>query len=483
MRSSRNWLAFFREQIRELGDRTTRVPPFPAWLARRWPASPWATARHLRYIAQVLNDLPPGGQFVLNMPPRHGKTQTASVRYVAWRLLRDPALHVIVCSHTQGLAQTIARQVRRIVTEAGVLIDPTHNRVDDWRTAAGGGVRAAGVGSGIAGFGAQLIVVDDPHRNREAADSLHQREQLWEWWNDDLLTRREPGCQVLVVMTRYHPDDLTGRVLAANPAAWTVIRLPARADAPDDPLGRALGEPLWPEQFDAAALARIEAQVDPRTWAALYQQAPRLADTVAIDPDWFLRWRPEELPVMVGRWISWDTAEGVDRGAYSVAWVADLGTDGVLYVRDRVRVRLPFTELITRMLDLIRSHVRDGLREVLVEFASNGGAAFDVLQRDVARAGLPVAIVPIRPSSTKLLRAEMASVPIRQGLVRLPADAPWLPEFFQELAAFPHGPFADQVDALTQLVTYLAHWITPVTADVPAELHYALPRYARGGYA
>lgn len=461
-------------------DPDRRAPPFPAWLAQRWPGSPWERARHLRYLAEGLAGLPRDGRLIVNMPPRHGKTQTVTVRYCAWRLIRDPSLRVIVATHTQALADAVSRQIRRLVREAGVGLEREYNRVNDWRTTSGGGVRAAGVGTAIAGFGADLIVVDDPHRNREAADSIRMRDQLWDWWNDDLLTRAEPGAQVIVVMTRFHPDDLVGRILAGNDAdRWQVIRLPARADSADDPLGRSLGEPLWPEQFDDAALAVIERATDPRTWAALYQQSPRLAEGVTILPDWFPLYEPHQKPPSVGRWISWDTSEGAEAGAYSVGWVADVGIDGALYIVDRVRVRLPFTELVQVMFSLAQTHARHGLREVLVERASTGGAAHDVLRRECARAGLPIEVVGVRPASSKIVRAEAASVPIRERLVRLPAGAPWLDEFFREVAAFPHGPYADQVDALTQLVTYLAYWLVPRT-DVATDLEYARPR---GGYA
>lgn len=475
--SHRRWFRRFSEQLAERLAPELRTPSFPDWLSQRWPGSPWDYARHLRYIAQALDDLPAGGRLILNMPPRHAKTQTVTVRYVAWRLIRCPSLRVIIATHTQTLAEALSRQVRRIVRDAGVPLDPEHNRITDWRTRAGGGLRAAGAGAAIAGFGADLIVVDDPHRNRESADSLHQRDQLWEWWNDDLLTRQEPGCILCVVMTRFHPDDLVGRILADPEAGrWQVVRLPARADAPDDPLGRALGEPLWPERFGEEELARREREVDPRTWAALYQQAPRLDGSVTILPGWFPRYRAEEVPEPLGRWISWDTSEGVEGGAYSAGWVADLGRDGFLYLRDRIRVRLPFTELVAVMKREAIRHARAGLREVLVERASTGGAAYDVLRRELAQAGIPVEVVGIRPAASKLVRAEAASVTIRAGLVKVPEGAPWLDEFFRELEAFPHGPYADQVDALTQLVTYLAHWLVPHNDDVPAELEYRTPR-------
>jgi predicted phage terminase large subunit-like protein len=467
----------FAEQLSALNREGERVPSFLDWLRERWPRAPWANARHLVFLASILEKLARDARLIVNMPPRHGKTQLCSVRYVAWRLVRDPRTRVIVATHTQTLAEALSRQIRRIVRESGVALDPEHNRINDWRTAAGGGVRAAGVGTAIAGFGADLIVVDDPHRNREAADSLHQRDELWEWWNDDLLTRGEPGCQILVVMTRFHPDDLVGRILASpERERWTVVRLPARADDQNDPLERALGEPLWPEQFSDHDLAQRERETDPRTWAALYQQAPRLAETITIDPAWFVRYRVDEKARVVGRWISWDTSEGTDNGAYSVGIVADLGIDGALYLVDLVRVRVPFTELVELMRTLAVAHARENLREIVVERASTGGAAYDVLVRTLAPAG--ISVVGVRPAVSKLVRAEVASVAIRNGLVRVPYDAPWWAEFERELVAFPNGPFADQIDALTQLVTYLAHWLAPVREGA-AELEYHRPRGGR----
>lgn len=465
-------------RLAERLDPDLRAPGLVDWLAQRWPGSPWTEARHLRYLATLLEELPGGARLIVNLPPRHGKTQLVSVRFVAWRLIRDPTLRVILCTHTQTLAESLSRQIRRIVRDAGVILDPEYQRLQDWRTAAGGGVRAAGVGAAIAGFGAELLVVDDPHRNREAADSIRERDHLWEWWHDDFLTRAEPGAQVIVVMTRFHIDDLVGRILAhPNGRRWTVVRLPALADDSSDPLGRQPNEPLWPERFSEHELVTIRVSVDHRTWMALYQQQPQTVATVTIDPSWFPRYDPQHLPHMVGRWISWDTAEGGETGAYSVAWVADLGEDGALYLRERVRVRLPFTELTNVALALARAHAPAGLREILVERASTGGALYDVLQRELARHGLNVGIIGIRPTASKLVRAEAASVAIRAGLVSLPAAADWLDDFFRELMAFPHGPYADQVDSLTQLVTYLAHWLGERHEPVEMPRH----SFGRGG--
>ncbi|MFN2564499.1 MAG: terminase large subunit domain-containing protein [Gemmatimonadaceae bacterium] len=230
---------------------------------------------HLRCIDRVLDEVTGGGLrlVILEIPPRHGKTEKVTVRYAAYRLELDPTLPVILGAYNGKTAQKSSRKIRRLA--AGRLaLSRERNSASDWETAEGGGVRAAGVGEGIAGLPAKLILLDDPFGKKEDADNLAFREKVWEWWLEDVSTRLEPGGAVVLTMNRRHEDDLVGRILASEEGPdWSVIRLPALAED-DDPLGRPEGAALCPDRYDEEALAKIRRRLGERRFACLYQQRP-----------------------------------------------------------------------------------------------------------------------------------------------------------------------------------------------------------------
>src|SRR6185369_2890471 len=200
--------------------------------------------------------------------------------YPVYRLRLDPALRVVVGAYNATLASKFSRKARRIALAAGVALSDERTAVEDLETTAGGGMRAVGVGGGITGQGGDLIVIDDPVKSREEAESEVYREKVWSWYTDDLYTRLEPGGAMILIMTRWHMDDLAGRILASEGAAkWTVVNLPALA-VENDALGRAMGEALCPERYDEAALEAIKSEggMSAYSFAALYQQDPRPRD-------------------------------------------------------------------------------------------------------------------------------------------------------------------------------------------------------------
>lgn len=287
-------------------------------------------APHLQVIQHELGRVTAGrcDRLMLFLPPRHGKSELVTVRYPVFRLQRRPELRVIIGAYNQALAERFSRKARRIAA-ARFALSRDRNTAWEWETQAGGGVRAVGVGGGVTGLGADLILIDDPVKSREEAESRTYRDRVWDWYRDDLYTRQEPGCAVILVMTRWHEDDLAGRILASEEAgAWRVVRLPALAESEaeyrawaemqrerrsvkgagwdpedlesawpaslsppqlslSDPLGRAEGEPLWPSRFPAPALHRIRTALGSRSFAALYQGRPLPAEGGLFRREWF----------------------------------------------------------------------------------------------------------------------------------------------------------------------------------------------------
>jgi len=235
--------------------------------------------RHLKLIEALeglaRNDI---DRLMVFMPPGSAKSTYVSILFPPWFLAQDPTRAIIGVSHTAELAERFGRRVRNNVIQHGTVLGyrvaGDSSAAGRWDIDKGGEYYAAGVGGSITGRRADLALVDDPIKSREDADSDLIREKQWEWWKADFLTRLKPGARIVLVMTRWHEDDLAGRILddvAKGGRPWTVLSLPMEAEA-NDQLGRTAGAPLWPEWFTDEM--RTEAKRDARTWSALYQQRP-----------------------------------------------------------------------------------------------------------------------------------------------------------------------------------------------------------------
>ena len=224
---------------------------FPDWLREVSPAWRWdwdyqqlIFARLERVTANLCDRL------MLALPPRHGKSELTTVRYAAWRLECDPTLQIIIGAYNQTLAERFSRRVRRIVESRLPLADD-RKAANEWETTQGGGVRAAGVGSGVTGMGAHLIIIDDPVKSREEAESEAYRERCYNWYTDDISTRLEPGGCIISIQTRWHMLDLAGRILARDEAEqWEGLNLPALAE---EALSRAAWVGYWKRQLEKMA--------------------------------------------------------------------------------------------------------------------------------------------------------------------------------------------------------------------------------------
>lgn len=243
-------------------------------------------ARHHELICDKLDAVERGDikRLMIFTPPRHTKSELVSRRFPAYYLGRNPGEQFVVSSYGADLAQEFGRDVRNLIAsdEYSRIFPATQLAADStakdrWHTTFGGIFVAVGVGGGLTGKGGHVCVIDDPVKDRLSAESPVTRQRIWDWYRSVLRTRLMPEAAIILVMTRWHPEDLAGQLIDAMHSGgeqWEIINLPAISTAPDDPIGRQLGEPLWPAWYGAGALKAIEASVGPREWSALYQQEP-----------------------------------------------------------------------------------------------------------------------------------------------------------------------------------------------------------------
>lgn len=300
--SERSWLLSLAS---ELLDRETAATSLLAFTEYTLPS--YERADHHVQIADHLEAVVAGDldRLIIAMPPRHGKSELASRRFPAWFLGRHPDKEIIAASYNADLARDFGREVRNLVASddyqnvfPGVHLLADSRAADRWHTNRGGVYAAAGIGGSITGRGAHIGLIDDPIKSQEEADSELYRSRLWKWYRSTFYTRLmpfagNPGGAVVVIQTRWHDDDLVGRLLnEPNASEWTVLDLPALGGPNED-------EALWPERYPAEALQRIRDTVGPRPWSALYQQRPSPDDGVFYQRPWFHWYTPGEEPPLM----------------------------------------------------------------------------------------------------------------------------------------------------------------------------------------
>jgi len=429
---------------------------FRLWLPAVSPAPSWTwTWPHLRLTQEYLDKVTRGeiDRLMICEPPRHGKSEMATIRYPLWRIEREPWTRVVIGSYGQDLANKFNRTARKIAVERFDLSDE-RKAAAEWSTPDGGGMKAVGVGAGVTGHGAHLIIIDDPVKNREEANSELRRETVWNWYNDDLYTRLEPGGAIILIMTRWHEDDLAGRILVSERASdWTVLNLPALAED-NDPLGRAPGEALCPDRYDEAALDRIR-RGGLNSWYALYQQRPQPPEGGMFKRPWFTIGNvPPVVQLFGGFCRYWDKAGTAEGGAYTAGVLMGRNKNGQFWV-----------------LDVIRGQWSAGERErIILQTAHTDQAAWGAVQTWVEQepgsggkesaentirnlAGFRVRAE--RVTGDKAFRAEPYAAQAEAGNVTI-LRAPWTAQYLSELCAFPTGTYADQVDASSGAFNKLA---------------------------
>ncbi len=443
----------------------------PADFATRLSRGLWQPYQHLihtsdRIVAMVEDDAT--DCLIVEEPVRHGKTLTCSRWAPAWFITKFQK-RVLLASYEADFASTHGRAAREIVAEHGptfgVTINDTSRAAHRWELiGADGGMNTAGAGGPITGKGGHLCIIDDPIKNSEEADSAIMREKLWDWWQNTWLTRREPGAKMLVIMSRWHADDLVGRLLAAETGMRIErLRLPAIAED-NDPLGRRPGDALCRERYDEEALAGIRTDIGPRAWASLYQQRPTLEGGGTFKRANFRYWSAQtdgqETFYSLGdtlvpdsecwRFATMDPAFSGKRQSdfTTLATWAVAPTDPMsLILLDMKRVRVKSTE----HQPMIRE-VWDTMRPAWIGVEKQ--AATMSLFTEVQREG--VVVRWLHPDKNKYARAETASTVMEAGRVWFPRNAPWLADFEDELLTFPVGKHDDQVDVVAYAAIEMA---------------------------
>lgn len=423
-----------------------------AYGAAMWP--PLELAPHIKAVIDELERVESGlhDRVMLFLPPRHGKSLITSQIFPAWYLGRHPDRSIIASSYGQELASDFGRRVRGFVTDQlhttifpECLVADDSNAVHRFGLTAGGAYFAVGAGGPITGRGADLLLIDDAVKSREQAYSAAERKSLQQWYEHVAYTRLQPGGAIIIIVTRWHEDDLPGWLLREHAReAWKTISLPAIAE-PADLLGRKEGEPLWIERFGLETLDRIREAVGTAAWLSLYQQRPVREHGGTFHRDWFRSYgaSPEFQRVI----FSVDSAYKINQSAdYSVIQVWGETASGYCLLHCwRQRAEFPeLTRQATALAELWRPNA------VLIEDAASGQSLIQALK---AETRLPV--LPVKPLGDKVARASAVSPLVEAGKVYLPESAPWLTDFMEEASTFPAAPHDDQVDAMSQALNYL----------------------------
>jgi len=428
-----------------------------AYSVGQWPG--YRPAPHHHLLASKLEAVERGEirRLIVTMPPRHGKSMLTSEFFPAWYLGRNPDRQVIGASYGQDLASDFGRKVRdhsasplhRAAFPKSALKQDSQS-AQRFNTEAGGAYFAVGRGAATTGRGAHLFLIDDPFKDRAEAESLVIRESTKAWYRAVVRTRLMPGGAIVLVLTRWHADDLAGYVLREHAhEGWEVFTLPAIAEE-GDAIGRAEGEALWPSDYPLPELESLKTTLGSYEWAALYQGHPQPREGGLIKLSWFENYRYDVLPANPIRVIqSWDTAqkaEQVNDPSVCQTW---LETPTAYYLADSFSKRMEYPELKRTALSLAAKWSPQAL---LIEDKSSGTSLVQDLKSETK---LPV--VAIEPDGDKVIRAMSTTALMESGRVWLPRSASWLLDFESVIASFPNGLHDDEVDSMSQALKYLSH--------------------------
>ena len=451
----------------------------PGYLIR--PHTAYISERLAKAVEDVANGI--SRRIIIETPPRVGKSTLVSVYLPLWMMRQYPHMKTALVSYDPTLTTSWARTIRNEIEDneaLGINLARDGGAAGTWTTAEGGELRARSTGKALTGTGANFLIIDDPVKDFADAHSPLRRQNLWDWWLSVAQTRLEPPSLVTVTATRWHEDDLIGRLLSreweGDPDDWEEIRLPAIADSEDDLLGRSPGEPLISPLIEETPEEAIERWEETRrtvgsyTYAAMFQQRPSPARGAIFDAEWWRFWTTDpsrvtgdgrvvlldpETDLITARWLdSWDAAfKGTDSSDFVVGqrW-ARSGPNR--YLIHQVRGRWSFTQTIERMRAMTTSGPGHRLtHHRLIEEKANGAAIIDTLRDEVA------GIKPVNPTVGKEGRARAITPEVESGHVYLPHPSDpgneWVSDALSELRNFPNDAHDDVVDALTQALSEL----------------------------
>jgi len=414
-------------------------------------------------------------RLMLFLPPRHGKSELASTQFPAWFLGRNPEKEIISCSYASGLALSFSRKVRELLRNPkyhgifpNTMLQQDSQSTENWLTTENGGYLAAGVGGPITGHGAHALLIDDPVKNRADAESATERNKVWDWYSSTAYTRLMPGGGVLLILTRWHVDDLAGRLLHemkhGGGDEWDIVVYPALAV--HDETYRKTDEALHPIRYDEKALRKIKNALAPRDWGALYQQNPSTTEGAIIKRTSWNRWLLKKPPSCEYVIQSYDTAYSKSETAdYSVITTWGLfypdgdysghiiapdgegndrspkfsGEEAHLILLDSVKGRWGFPELKEKAYELYTYWEPDS---TIIEAKATGLP----LAHEMRRTGIPVQTYTPTRGNDHIVRAHSVSDVFASGFVWAPKNE-WANDLIEECHKFPSGKYDDQLDS------------------------------------
>ena len=417
-------------------------------------------------------------RLILQVPPRTGKSLLSSILLPAAYLKAHPDRFVGLSSYSAELSQGFSRKARDYFREGGGQLDPNQQAVNAWGTQGGGGLWAAGVGGAITGRSGHLLIIDDPVKNREEAESTRLMDKLWDWYASTLYTRLEPAVgAIVVIQTRWSERDMIGQLIEnefnvseKGRENWTIVDLPALYEDPGsrpslpehcevtDDWRTEEGEALCPQRYDEEDYERIREAIGSREFASLYQQRPAPVGGNMFDPSWWQYYAHDTvIPDFERVLLSIDcTFTDANTSDFVVGLV--VGQAGPnFYVLDLYREK---TDVIGTMAMIGRMHKRHQLDGTLIELAASGYAVYQM-----ARKKIP-GLIGFRPEKSKEARAAGIVPIVEAGNVYLPASSPWLDSFISEFSLFPASRNDDQVDALTMAINYSSQRVAPQLTQV-----------------
>ena len=460
---------------------------FMAFVKEMWPG--FIHGRHHALMAKKFEEIADGKvrRLIINMPPRHTKSEFASYLLPAWFLGKFPHKKVIQCSNTAELAVGFGRKVRNLVdgeTYAkifpNVALRTDSKAAGRWATNANGDYFAIGVGGTVTGKGADLLIIDDPHSEQEAALAAGDPsvyDKVHEWFTSGPRQRLQPGGAIVIVMTRWGKRDLTGRVLQSmverDGDEWEVISLPAIMPS---------GLSLWPEFWALPELEKLKNELPISKWSAQYQQDPSAEEGAIVKREWWKVWEQERPPQCAFIIQSWDTAftknERSDYSActtWGVFYMNENENDPHVILLDALKERLEFPELKTRALEMYKEWEPDAF---IVEAKASGAP----LVFELRRMGIPVQEFTPTRGNDKITRVNSVSDLFASGKIWAPRKR-WAEEVIEEMAAFPNSDHDDLVDSATQaLIRFRKGGFIRLESDEADEVQYFKSRRAANYY-
>ena len=445
----RREFALLANQYGEKKKQDTIQNDFLSFVKHVWPD--FIEGSHHKRIADKFNKLASGEikRLIINMPPRHTKSEFGSYLLPAWMVGKNPKLKIIQSTNTTELSVRFGRKAKALIDSPEYQkVFKTKLREDSqaagkWETAQGGEYYAAGVGSAITGRGADLLIIDDPHSEQDAMNA-QALERTYEWYTSGPRQRLQPGGSIIVIMTRWNEKDLTGRLLNAQKEVkadqWEIVEFPAIMPS---------GQPVWPEYWKIEDLESVKASIPLSKWNAQYMQNPTSEEGALIKREWWRPWEDEELPPLEHVIQSYDTAfmkkQTADYSAITTWGVFRPSEDDPpnLILVDAVKARYEFPELRRVALE---QYGYWNPETVIIESKASGLP----LTYELRKMGIPVINFTPSKGNDKHTRVNAVSPMFESGLIWAPKEMEFAQEVIEECAAFPYGDHDDLVDSMTQ---------------------------------